>query len=155
MSTENDSHPIWLEKLVFTKCVVEAMPNHIPEEGSTSVPPVNNIEVKPDPENPRHWLAIMRTVVNAERDPASPYFVDMECAAMLVSDDTLDEKTARRGVLITAHSVLYGAIRESVSWITGRQPYGSLMLGLSVLRPPPANKPAAPLPEADSHDEQK
>ncbi|MFZ3160606.1 MAG: hypothetical protein WBI05_11840 [Rhodoferax sp.] len=37
----------------------------------------------------------------------------------------------------TAHNVLYGAIREAVSWLTARQPYGAVMLGLSVLQPAP------------------
>ena len=46
----------------------------------------------------------------------------------------LTEEEALRGVTITAHSVLYGAIRETVAWLTGRQVYGSLLLGLSVLR---------------------
>jgi hypothetical protein len=31
--------------------------------------------------------------------------------------------------------VVYGAIREAVLWLTGRQPYGPLSLGLSVLKP--------------------
>jgi hypothetical protein len=59
----------------------------------------------------------------------------MECVGMFIVDETLPPEEAVRGVTITAHSVLYGAIREAVSWITGRQPYGQLMLGLSVLRP--------------------
>jgi hypothetical protein len=86
---------------------------------------------------------MMRTVVNPEKDPAWPYHVEMEAVAFLTSDETLDQATARRGVLITAHNVLFGAIRENVLWITGRQPYGPLMLGLSVLSPPlPGTKPS-------------
>lgn len=41
---------------------------------------------------------------------------------------------------ITAHSVLYGAIREAVSWITGRHPYGQISLGLSILSSPPEER---------------
>jgi hypothetical protein len=59
----------------------------------------------------------------------------MECVAFFNVDDTLNEEEAKRGVTITGNSVLYGAIRESVAWLTGRQPYGGLLLGLTVLKP--------------------
>ncbi len=74
--------------------------------------------------------------MNEEADPKFPYTIDMECIAVFTADDTLSEEEALRGVYITANSVLYGAIRESVAWITGRQPYGPLVLGLSVIQPP-------------------
>lgn len=134
MTHKNEEHPISLENLVFTKCCVEAISGHDPEQVKESVAPANDIEIKPHPEQPRAWIAIMRTVVNAEKDAKSPYFVNMECMAILHTDESLDEKTAKRGVLITGHSVLYGAIRETVAWLTGRQPFGPLLLGLSVLQ---------------------
>jgi len=77
----------------------------------------------------------MHTLLNQDGDPAAPYIIDMECIGMFIVDESLAAEEAARGVTITAHSVLYGAIREAVSWITGRQPYGQLMLGLSILRP--------------------
>jgi len=144
MTSEQESHPIVLGSLVFTKCLVHAVPGHDLVEEKESLSPSNNIEIKPVPDQVGHWAAVMRTVINPEEDPKWPYHIEMECAALLLCDNTLDEQTAQRGVLITAHSVLYGAIRETVGWLTGRQPYGPLLLGLSVLRPPPA--PAAKAP---------
>jgi preprotein translocase subunit SecB len=138
MTDESASHPIQLEGLVFTKCLVEAIPGHVPaEQKKVSTPPENHLEATPNPEEPNQWQALMRSSINAQKDPMSPYCIEMECVAIFRTDGTLDEKTAHRAVLITAHSVLYGAIRETVSWLTGRQPYGPLLLGLSVLRPPP------------------
>jgi hypothetical protein len=58
----------------------------------------------------------------------------MECIGDFEADAGLSDEEAERGVLITANSVLYGAIREAVSWLTGRQAFGSITLGLSVLR---------------------
>lgn len=40
------------------------------------------------------------------------YFIDMECMAILTADDTLTPDEALRGVTITGHSVVYGAIRK-------------------------------------------
>ncbi len=83
---------------------------------------------------PGRYSASMRTTINPSMEPSSPYFVDMECVAVLTVDDTLTPEDAVRGATITAHSVLYGAIREAVAWLTSRQPYGTLVLGLSVLK---------------------
>lgn len=147
MTTDTAPHPVTLESLVFTKCLVEAVSGHVQEENKSSFPPDNHLEVKAIPDQPRHWAAMMRTVVNADKDPKSPYYIEMQCAALFKTDETLDEKTARRGVTITAHSVIYGAIRETVAWLTGRQPYGPLLLGLSVLRSP--NQPTPPAHKVD------
>ncbi len=133
MTNRADSHPISLENLLFTKCIVEAVSGYS-SGGQESPPPSNNIEVKPFPDRQNVWVATMRTVVNSEKDKQYPYHVDMECMAIIHSDESLDDATSKRGVLITAHSVLYGAIRETVAWLTGRQPYGPLLLGLSILQ---------------------
>lgn len=134
----NQNHPIGLENLVFTKCIVEAMPGHVPGEERVSASPSNHIEIEPEDDSGRKWTAMMRTVVNPERDPTWPYHIEMECMAFLTCDGSLDEASAHRGIAITAHSVLFGAIRETVLWLTGRQPYGGLMLGLSVLAQAPS-----------------
>lgn len=127
-------HPIVLQTIVFTRCVVLAMPGHEPKDGQLTIEPDNKINVSPIPEQKGGWSATMRCVLNQGQDNALPYSIDMECMALLHADETLTDAEAARGVTITAHSVLYGAIRETVAWLTGRQPYGPLMLGLSVLQ---------------------
>lgn len=133
----SDKHPISLDTVMFTKCMVTAVPGYTPPEGDMSPMPApeNNIQVRKDTDRGRGWYeATMRTVINPAMEKSAPYSVDVVCTAILHADDTLTEEDANRGIFITAHSVLYGAIRETVAWLTGRQPYGPLVLGLSVLR---------------------
>lgn len=134
----SDKHPIILDTVMFTKCMVIAVPGYEPPEGDTPLVsgPENKIQVRKDTERGAGWYeATMHTLFNPTMEKTSPYSVEMICTALLHADDTLSDEEANRGIHITAHSVLYGAIRESVAWLTGRQPYGALVLGLSVLRP--------------------
>jgi len=132
MSAED--HPIHLETVFFTKCSVATVPAHQPPEEGGTIFPQNNIEVRKDPGRAEAWHAVMRTVINPEADPSQPYSIEVVCHAILTADATLTDDEAKRGVMITAHSVLYGAIREVVAWLTGRQPFGPIVLGLSVLQ---------------------
>lgn len=127
------AHPIALEAIHFTRSIVIAIPDHKRDSETISIIPENNIDLLPVDEVPGRYLATMRTTLNQEGSVTAPYIIDMECIGMFMADKSLSQEEAMRGVLITAHSVLYGAIREAVSWITGRQPHGPLMLGLSVL----------------------
>lgn len=128
-------HPIGLERVMFTRSVVIAIPEHQPDDGTLTISPENKIDVAVVDGEPGRYIATMSTVLNKDGDPAAPYTIDMECVGLFSADESLSAEEATRGVMITAHSVLYGAIREAVSWITGRQPYGQLMLGLSILKP--------------------
>ncbi|MDH6185507.1 hypothetical protein [Polaromonas sp. CG_23.6] len=141
--TQEAPHPISLEQVLFTRCIVISLPGHVPQPGMVATGPVNSLTVTKLEGPDRRYSALMRAELNAAADNSQPYQINMECLAVLSVDDTLEENEALRGVYITANSVLYGAIRESVAWLTSRQPYGSLVLGLSVLRPTP---PAEPLP---------
>jgi len=138
------NHPITLEGVLFTRRVVIAVQEHKPIESSKLVHgPINEINVQLMDDQPMHYAVTMRTRVNTESDPVDPYMIDMECIGFFIVDDTLTSDEAIRGVTITGHSVLYGAIREAIAWITGRQPHGQLALGLSVLAAKPAAKPAS------------
>ena len=130
--TEHIPHPITLDTVFFTRCSVIAVMDHVPH-GKLDVGPTNKFRVAKV--EPNLYQAVMSSTMNLELSKEYPYSIDMECFADLRADATLTEEEAMRGVHITAHSVLYGAIRESVAWLTGRQIYGPLMLGLSVLRP--------------------
>lgn len=139
-------HPISLIRVVFTRSIVVSIPTHQPVDATNLKPediepiagPVNKIDVVQVKESAGVYQASMRTLLNQSGDPIDPYIVDMECVGFFKVDGSLDEAEAVRGVTITAHSVLYGAIREAVSWITGRQAFGPLVLGLSVLQSTPS-----------------
>lgn len=145
MNTEQ-AHPISLQNVLFVRSTVIAIQSHVPSEAPLSASPENNIAVNKVEGKNGIYNASMRTIINPAMDASSPYFVDMECVAVLIADGSLSEADALRGVTITAHSVLYGAIRESVAWLTSRQPFGTLMLGLSVLKPSVAVTSTPPAP---------
>jgi hypothetical protein len=140
--TKPANHPITLETVVFTKSFVQAVPEHEPtnEVSAVSIQPENKISVTKVEGEVGAYATTMSSVFNAALDKSAPYYFEMECMAMLHADNTLSEDEALRGVTITAHQVLYGAIREAVAWATGRQPYGAIILGLSVLTPRAASK---------------
>lgn len=86
-------------------------------------------------------MAVMSTSINKAGVAEHPYMVDVECHGIFTADNTLTKEEAHKGVTITAHNVLYGAIRETIAWLTGRQPYGPIMVGLSVLASKPKDEP--------------
>lgn len=143
---QNFTHPITLEQVFFVRSIVVAVPEHQPAPAGPHLQegPSNHINVTPIEGQPGRFTVSMRTIINSEMKKESPYFIDMECMAVLTADDTLPPDEALRGVTITGHSVVYGAIREAVLWLTGRQPYGPLSLGLSVLRPQESAETTSP-----------
>ncbi len=128
------NHPIALERIFFTRTVVISIPEFQPNgEMNLTSAPENSIDVQEIDSEKGRYQVTMRTLLNQSSAPTDPYKIDIECIAILVADDSLTEEEKGRGLLITGHSVLFGAIRETVSWITGRHPYGPMMLGLSIL----------------------
>jgi preprotein translocase subunit SecB len=140
MMQQDTAHPITREQVFFVRSIVVAMPGYVPSDGVAPLVPENQIVVNPVDDAPGRFAATMRTIINPAMDKKYPYSIDMECFGAFNTDNTLTADEALKGVTITAHNVLYGAIREAVSWLTARQPYGPLMLGLSVLQPTPANQ---------------
>lgn len=132
MSTA-ENHPIQLVDVVFTRVHVEAVAKHSPPDPPELGNISNQLTVEKPKEPGGQYQAVMRTVINKEGNTDHPYIIDIECHAILTADATLTPQEAHRGVTITAHSVLYGAIRETMAWLTGRQPYGPVVIGLSVL----------------------
>lgn len=127
-------HPIALLNLQFVRTHVDSIPGYQPDGEMSPGEVKNNITYTPPDEESDTWFAHMTTVVNPAADSAYPYRIEIDAIAHLKADmSQLSQEEAARGVAITAHNVLYGAIRETVMWITGRHPFGPLMLGLSVL----------------------
>ena len=133
---ETISHPVTLERYFFTRSVVVTVDSHRPGEGVLSIGAENKIDLATLEDNPGHYQVTMRSTFNSNGDPSAPYTIDMQCVGLFVADSSLSPEDAARAVTITAHNVLYGAIREAIAWITGRQPFGTLVLGLSVLQLP-------------------
>ena len=138
----DDKHPIQLEQVIFTRSVVIAVTDHQPSDtAQKTIGPENSINVAAIDGQKGQYQVSMGSKLNINGDIAYPYIIDMECIGVFSVDTQLSKEETMRGLTITGHSVLYGAIREAVAWITGRQPFGQLMLGLSVLRPVQQEQP--------------
>lgn len=133
--TQAPALPITLERVLFTRASVLAMRGFNPTEPVPPLLPVNKLDVQALQETPVRFLVTMQTVLNPDHDTSFPYALDMECLAVFVADESQSTEEAKKAATITGHHVTYGAIRETVSWLTGRQPYGTYILGLSVLTP--------------------
>lgn len=132
MTTNN--HPIQLNNVFFTRSVIISIPEHKPNDEVRARPGAENkITLNAIEGESGRYQVTMHTTLNLQGDPAEPYMIDMECIGVFTVDETVPADEIPRAVTITAHSVLYGAIREAIAWITGRQAFGQLMLGLSVL----------------------
>lgn len=141
--------PFQLERVLFVRCIVVAIAEFNEATAAADLlQPTNEINVQRDTDKPLHFLCSMRTTINPEKSAQHPYFIDMECVCGLEQmDQGMSDATAHRGATITAHSVLYGAIRETIAWLTARQPWGTFPLGLSMLQPgtlPPPGAPTTP-----------
>lgn len=138
--------PIELKQVYFTRSIVVAIAEHAQKENTADVSsprvssaPVNSINVSFIDGSDNEYVVVMQTLLNMDKDPSDPYMIDMECVALFHVSSELSKEEAMKGVTITGHSVVYGAIREAVAWITGRNPFGALNLGLSVLTPSKSN----------------
>jgi Preprotein translocase subunit SecB. len=128
-------YPISLLNVFFTRSIVITVQEHQSSGQPIQFPPQNEIQVHQHPNEQGQYIASMRSRLNPEGAASDPYIIDVECAAIFKVDASLDVQEAYKAVTITGHSVLFGAIREHIAWITGRQAHGQLTLGLSVLRP--------------------
>lgn len=132
-----DEYPIDLKQLFFTKSVVEAVPNYIADPAKDTIEhaPENSLEVTRVDEENNQYLVGMKTIFNPDKDNKSPYMAEMQCVALFTANAKSSEEEIQKALRIVGHNVVYGAIRESILWITSRHVNGPLTLGLSILRP--------------------
>lgn len=130
-----ENFPINLEAVYFTKNIVVSMPGHQPKlSGQIKNLPVNNLRLEELDASKKSFIATFTMKMNPQQDPDDPYYLDMECIGTFTIREDADYEEAKKGLLLLAHNVLYGSIRESVLWFTGRHPYGPINLGLTLLR---------------------
>ena len=126
---------IQLKQVLFTRMEVVSLPQHnLDDKNGLKFGPKNHVKVEYN-EDERTYICGMNTILNEDKDPADPYYINMECLVLFEAHPELPKDEALKAVTVTGHSVAYGAIREAVSWMTSRQPFGPLALGLSWLTP--------------------
>lgn len=125
--------PIVLENLFFTRSNITAITGFQPSNPQSIKIPENRLEIVPIEGDPDRFLVQMRTTLNLEEDQSTPYRIDMECIAGFRKLAGASDDKAQKALAISGHSITYGAIREAVSWVTGRMPYGTFTLGISIL----------------------
>jgi preprotein translocase subunit SecB len=133
-----NQYPVALGQVLFTKTFIESISTfNDNSEAIIGITPSNGITVQKDSDS-NQYVATMSCVLNEEKTDKSPYFIDVQCIGTFIVNKELikDEDEAKRAVTIIAHNVLYGAIRETVAYITSRQAFGTFTLGLSVLTQP-------------------
>lgn len=135
--------PVRLDRVFFTRSIVIALPE-FKAELPVQLQPENKLDLAPVDGQPHRYLSTMRTLINRDQDTALPYVIDFECVGVFLVDENLDEEETKRVVTQVSHNVLYGAIREAVCMQTARQPYGPIMLGLSLLQPMELTDPPRP-----------
>ena len=129
-------YPIELKNTFFTRMIVVAVPDHVLDSTKPlEIAPINSLDVREVEGVPNEFTVTMKTVFNLENESIAPYILDVECIALFKVDPEVDKEEIQKRLTITGHSVLYGAIREAVIWVTARQPYGPMNLGLSILKP--------------------
>lgn len=77
--------------------------------------------------NIREWQVSLGVHIEG-KNTHSAYFGYIEYLGLFQVADDYPEKKINQLVAITAPSILYGAIRELVAFLTGRGPHRSLML---------------------------
>lgn len=133
-----NNYPVNLGQVLFTKAFVESISAFDQSSNPVvEITPNNVINVTKDSTS-NLYVATMSCVLNEEKTDKAPYYIDVQCiGTFAVNEDLIKtEDEAKRAVTIISHSVLYGAIRETVAYITSRQAFGTFTFGLSVLTPP-------------------
>lgn len=136
----NAIFPIELKQVIFTNINIFSIPEHVPKADirKTETQLNNNLNIEVINQELKEYAVSMTSQFNLSMDPAEPYAIDISCMGVFsVVDPSISEDELMKALTITGHSVVYGAIRETVSWITSRSIYGAFIFGISVLKPQP------------------
>lgn len=78
-------------------------------------------------ENPLWWVGVDFYILSDE-EKRCPYSIDFKAAGLFTVDDTIPKEKEEAFVYESGAAMVYGAIREMVSTITGRSVHGVLTL---------------------------
>jgi preprotein translocase subunit SecB len=120
-----------LEASFYDKVVVEAIEEYKPDAGLTLAGEIS-VELGHSDALSIPWVALLTvTVTVPEEGPPPPYSVDMRAVGHFKWEgdaETDPGVPVERVVGINGASLLYSGIREMVAMITGRGPWGPMLL---------------------------
>lgn len=119
----------------FTKFCVVSNPDHAQNGiGFVNDPIESSLDVQQTEKGGNIYIAQQRIKLDATNNPSLPYSLDVECIGIFKVEPALEEKQRVPMIMTLAHNVLYPSIREAVLIATGRQPWGPLSIGVSILQ---------------------
>ena len=135
-----------LEPHTFTHVRVMALAKFDPSVAQTSNGDIaSQLTVKGSTSEANQYIAQLRVQFNTDGDSRYPYAVDISCMTTVKVKIPKSEAEDREIVAITAHQMLFPAIREMAAMITARQPWGQMTLGFSQMKAVPADPEESPM----------
>jgi len=156
---------IQLKQVVFQRVLVDAV---APEEGSAPVDAAGfdfegvqfRVALDAQPASGESGDASQAFVVflsvsieMAEGKPAVPYQIDVAALGFVEVSEVIEEAKRRDLALVNGGSLVYGAVRELVTTITGRCIAGPLVLPTADFRDHSELRSALPVDRSDSEPE--
>lgn len=124
-----------LKSYFFPKCKVEANPKYKPRDAERIPAPKvtpRTLVNKKDPLDYQITLEICS-------EPGGPYDYEISAVGFFRADENYPEEKRHRVVVINACSMLYTASREFLAAVTGRGPWGAVILPVTSFAPDSVN----------------
>ena len=156
---------IQLKQVVFQRVLVDAV---VPPDGSAPVEAAGfdfngvqfRVALDAQPatgeggdESQAFVVALEMSIEVGEEKPAPPYEIDVSALGIVEVSDVIEEAKCRDLALVNGGSLVYGAIRELVTTITGRCIAGPLVLPTADFRDHSELRIESPVDRSDSEPE--
>ena len=151
---------IQLKQVVFQRILVEAL-----EPSGDAVPDATtsfdfegvafrvSLDVNPAPveggQNPLNFVVSLAIAIDPEDGKPAPYMIDILALGLIEVAEQVETQKRRDLALVNGASLVYGAVRELVTTLTGRCIAGPLVLPTADFRDHSEWLPSPPAPDAD------
>ncbi len=122
--------PLRLEAYFFPRVLVEANPN-FGNAGTNREVPIRfsaHPQVSVHTKDPLRFRLILSIRVDHDENHPSPYGVELDAVGFFRVDETVAEDQRATLVHVNGSTILFAAAREFLLGITGRGPWGGVML---------------------------
>ncbi|WP_025324470.1 protein-export chaperone SecB [Deferrisoma camini] len=122
--------PLRLENYFFPRVLVEANPNFANTDTNQEVPIKLSAQpqVSVNTKDPLRFRLILKIRVAYDEDHPSPYGIELDAVGFFRVDETVPEDQRTTLVHVNGSTILFAAAREFLLGVTGRGPWGNVML---------------------------